>query len=480
MRNGAGARAAPSPRLRANPSRRPVCRCAKSTHAGHDTTRLVCPLMSKRIRDVFDLDRMCAKAENRDRIHSVCVVTNSQSESVFSGEPEPRGIAKDHLPHEPLPAAAVVPPRRGRTQHVLPPARPPRRGQRRPGAPRPHGHRLLGQPQSRLRRRRLHREHRRLPRRRGRQEVALVGVGNLGRAVLAHLEGKSPSVAIVAAFDSDPGGRRHVVYGVRCFPADHMEDLVRDLGVQIAVLTMPGAGAQQVADSLVRAGVKSLISFAPVPLHLPNDIFVEYMDITAALESAAYFARLGGEQAEPEPPPTSSPWSRNWNPCSRGQHETGRTGRAHRRARRHARRAGRHRGHQDLRRRPRQRPAQRGLRQDAARQQPRQRADAARGRAHGRARHLLRQRRRARRRGVERWRATTAPCCSSRRSASSRPAGSSTSTSRPRSAPERARPWSTYAITSRAATTPAPARPRATSSATSSASAPRPTPCAAP
>jgi hypothetical protein len=50
----------------------------------------------------------------------------------------------------------------------------------------------------------------------------------------------------------------------------------------------------------VSAGVKSLISFSPVPLHLPNDIFVEYMDITAALESAAFFARLGGQRAEAE------------------------------------------------------------------------------------------------------------------------------------------------------------------------------------
>ncbi len=46
----------------------------------------------------------------------------------------------------------------------------------------------------------------------------------------------------------------------------------------------------------MRAGVKSIISFAPTPLALPNDIFVEYMDITAALESAAYFARLGGRE----------------------------------------------------------------------------------------------------------------------------------------------------------------------------------------
>ena len=133
-----------------------------------------------------------------------------------------------------------------------------------------------------------------------RQEVALVGVGNLGRAVLAHLEDKTPSVAVVAAFDADPALDGTCVHGVRCFAAERTEELVGDLGVQIAVLTVPGDQAQAVADALVRAGVKSLISFSPVPLHLPNDIFVEYMDITAALESAAYFARLGSEPAVPD------------------------------------------------------------------------------------------------------------------------------------------------------------------------------------
>lgn len=125
-----------------------------------------------------------------------------------------------------------------------------------------------------------------------RQEVALVGVGNLGRAVLAHFSGVSSSVAIIAAFDIDPGLTNTDVDGVRCLDAGRMETLVHDLGIEIAVLTVPGDAAQEAADTLVRAG-------APVPLHLANDIFVEYMDITAALESAAYFARLGG-RAEPE------------------------------------------------------------------------------------------------------------------------------------------------------------------------------------
>jgi redox-sensing transcriptional repressor len=126
-----------------------------------------------------------------------------------------------------------------------------------------------------------------------RQDVCLVGVGNLGRAVLAHFAQASPSVAIVAAFDTDPALRDVMVDGCRCFAADRMEQLVRDLGIEIAVLTVPGEAAQQVADALVRGGVKSLISFAPTPLQLPGEVFVEYMDITAALESAAFFARLG-------------------------------------------------------------------------------------------------------------------------------------------------------------------------------------------
>ncbi len=133
-----------------------------------------------------------------------------------------------------------------------------------------------------------------------RQEVVLVGAGNLGHAVLSHFADKSPSVAIVAAFDSDPALDDTLVHGVRCFGVARMEALVRDLGIQIAVLTVPGTAAQEVADVLVRAGVKSMISFAPTPLALPNEIFVEYMDITAALESAAYFARLSGRD-EPQP-----------------------------------------------------------------------------------------------------------------------------------------------------------------------------------
>jgi redox-sensing transcriptional repressor len=129
-----------------------------------------------------------------------------------------------------------------------------------------------------------------------RQEVALVGVGNLGHAVLSHFAAESSSVTIVAAFDVAPELTDTSIHGCRCFDVSRLGELVRDLSIEIAILTVPGEAAQATAEALVHAGVKSIISFAPVPLHLPNDIFVEYMDITSALESAAYFARLGGRE----------------------------------------------------------------------------------------------------------------------------------------------------------------------------------------
>ena len=124
-----------------------------------------------------------------------------------------------------------------------------------------------------------------------RQDVALVGAGKLGRSIIAHFSGRRPKLAIVAAFDDDPakvGGR---IEGCRCFGTDIMESTVRDLGIQIAILATPPAAAQSATDTLVRAGVRSIVSFAAAPLQVPEGVSVIDMDITAALETAAYIAR---------------------------------------------------------------------------------------------------------------------------------------------------------------------------------------------
>ena len=129
-----------------------------------------------------------------------------------------------------------------------------------------------------------------------RQDVALVGLGNLGRAVLSYFSGRRPRLAIVAAFDQNPAKVDVTLDGCRCFHVDRMAEIIADLGIEIAIVTVPAEAAQEVADILVAAGVKSLISFAPVRLQLPDDVFIEDVDIAAAVESAAYFARQSGER----------------------------------------------------------------------------------------------------------------------------------------------------------------------------------------
>ena len=146
-----------------------------------------------------------------------------------------------------------------------------------------------------------------------RQDVALVGAGKLGRSIIAHFSGRRPKLAIVAAFDNDPAKAGGRVEGCRCFPTDIMESTVRDLGIQIAILATPPAAAQAATDTLVRAGVRSIVSFAAAPLQVPEGVSVIDMDITAALETAAYIAReapVAAPETEAETDKTAAPLMR--------------------------------------------------------------------------------------------------------------------------------------------------------------------------
>jgi redox-sensing transcriptional repressor len=120
--------------------------------------------------------------------------------------------------------------------------------------------------------------------------VALVGVGNLGRAILAYYTNRQPWVRFVAAFDRDPDKANRIIHGCRVFPIDQVEDVLGREGIKAAVIAVPVAEAQRVADRLVLAGVRSLLNFAPVRLHLPTGIFVDDMDMSTALDRVAYYA----------------------------------------------------------------------------------------------------------------------------------------------------------------------------------------------
>ena len=123
------------------------------------------------------------------------------------------------------------------------------------------------------------------------QGVALVGVGNLGRAILAYFSGRRPRLTIEAAFDNDPAKVGRAIHGCRCYSIKELGRVVREQGIQIGLITVPADAAQIVADRLCESGVRGLVNFAPVRLRLPEHVYVEDIDMTMSLEKVAFFAR---------------------------------------------------------------------------------------------------------------------------------------------------------------------------------------------
>jgi redox-sensing transcriptional repressor len=76
-----------------------------------------------------------------------------------------------------------------------------------------------------------------------------------------------------------------------------MQDVIQEQQIRIAILAVPAGAVQAAADSVVTAGVRGIVNFAPVPLHVSPDVFVENMDITATLEKVAFFAQAHRNQS---------------------------------------------------------------------------------------------------------------------------------------------------------------------------------------
>ncbi|HNV02256.1 MAG TPA: redox-sensing transcriptional repressor Rex [Vicinamibacterales bacterium] len=120
--------------------------------------------------------------------------------------------------------------------------------------------------------------------------VALVGVGNLGRAILAYFANREPWVRFTAAFDRDPDKVNRILHGCRVYPIDRAEEIIRRDGIRAAAIAVPASEAQHTADRLVLAGVRSFLNFAPVRLHVPTGTFVDDVDMTTALDRVAFYA----------------------------------------------------------------------------------------------------------------------------------------------------------------------------------------------
>lgn len=121
--------------------------------------------------------------------------------------------------------------------------------------------------------------------------AAVVGYGNLGKAISGYFIGKRPKLNLVATFDIDPKKIGLEINGVQCFSIDRIREIVAGKNISIGILTVPVTSAQDMAKIMVQAGIKGILNFTTVTLNVPEEIYLEEFDMITSVEKVAYFVK---------------------------------------------------------------------------------------------------------------------------------------------------------------------------------------------
>jgi len=121
--------------------------------------------------------------------------------------------------------------------------------------------------------------------------VAIIGIGNLGRAVAGYFKGKRSKLNLVASLDTDPQKVNKVISGVKCYSHTEMERVIRELDIRVAILTVPADFARDIAEEVVKYGVKGILNYTTIPLNVPSWVYLEEYDMITSIEKVAYFVK---------------------------------------------------------------------------------------------------------------------------------------------------------------------------------------------
>lgn len=122
--------------------------------------------------------------------------------------------------------------------------------------------------------------------------VALIGVGNLGHALLNFNFHKSNNVRINAAFDINEEITGTIQSGVPIYPMEDMKEQLKIQQIEIVILTVPANVAQGVTNDLIEVGVKGILNFTPLRISVPESVLVQNVDFTNELQTLIYFLDL--------------------------------------------------------------------------------------------------------------------------------------------------------------------------------------------
>ena len=119
----------------------------------------------------------------------------------------------------------------------------------------------------------------------------IIGVGRLGRAVISYPGFTPEGFNIRAAFDDDFGLVGQTVGGLYVQPIKDLEKTIRDKNISIGIVTVPAPNAQGVIDRMVDAGLKSILNYAPIGLHIPPGVHIRHVDPLLSLQSMTYYLK---------------------------------------------------------------------------------------------------------------------------------------------------------------------------------------------
>lgn len=120
-------------------------------------------------------------------------------------------------------------------------------------------------------------------------EVALVGLGNLGSALLTYKGFSQRGFRIDAIFDRDPEKVGHNFNGLVAQPMTELIDTLQKKNIKIAMMAVPPTSAQGVADRLVQAGILGILNFAPTQINVPKNVKVKNVDLAVELRTLSFF-----------------------------------------------------------------------------------------------------------------------------------------------------------------------------------------------
>ena len=123
--------------------------------------------------------------------------------------------------------------------------------------------------------------------------ILLVGAGNLGKAISAYQGFRAKGFVLAAVFDNDPALVGQSVAQLPVQPMSELPEAARQRGARLAIVAVPAAAAQNVADQLIALGVRGILNFAPTRLHAPQGVTVRNIDVAAELEQLSFLTSIG-------------------------------------------------------------------------------------------------------------------------------------------------------------------------------------------